>query len=484
LVYTTDLAVPEPGQRGLSFMKDESTRSKGNESKKFKEKGPPTLGRWKRKTGRNRTGIKSFTYEALGFCFWATILGLVWWRLKLEKTHLMLVNESGWPYKNIDSIREENQRFFSSPSLTPTEICLKDSPNEMPSRSAPASPAPPRYTPRAFARNSGRGMAGLGTPLVSPLIPLPAGILDRTRKGSFGPEDSHPREGNVFNRVRTLSDQLWVKHRRGEELAVRPGSVVSPQTIYTGRERRANGQETYHAVLMNTRLLIHNPVTGEPGAINGHASVQLHAAPSNKCDWNLEVPYVSDLQIQNELTKYGTGVHKEVSRQRRRGQYKLTVARRVVQVESSDDESVASEGWRPSLPFAATFPASLSGPETSRMVPPASGYVTHPTGLLPPFDTSNMREVGRTLSGDHVLRFPEPAADGISVDSVAARPGTPRLPWQLLYEPPALRLEGSSALARVSDDEPGNVNNNLTDDWLPADPATWAFPGSVGQVVD
>ncbi|KAJ7802502.1 hypothetical protein B0H13DRAFT_2389556 [Mycena leptocephala] len=177
----------------------------------------------------------------------------------------------------------------------------------------------------------------------------------------------------------------------------------------------------------------------------------------NKCDWNLEVPYVSDLQIQNELTKYGMGVHKEV--------------------ESSDDESVASEGWRPSLPYVATFPTSLSGPETSHTIPPASGYVTHPTGLLPPFDTSNMREVGRTLSGDHVLQFPKPAAEGTSIDSVTARPSTPRLPWQLLYEPPALRLEGASALTGVSDDEPENAHSNLTNNWLPADPATWASSG-------
>ncbi|KAJ7896541.1 hypothetical protein B0H13DRAFT_1885051, partial [Mycena leptocephala] len=162
----------------------------------------------------------------------------------------------------------------------------------MPSRSAPASPAPPRYTARPpLARNAGRGTTRPGAPLVSPLTPLPAGILDRTRRGSFGPEDPHPREGTILSRVQALTDQLWVRHRRGEELAVRPGSVVSPQAMYTGRETRANGQETYHVVLMNARLLVHNPVTGEPGSINGHASVQLHAAPGNQRDWNLEVPY-------------------------------------------------------------------------------------------------------------------------------------------------------------------------------------------------
>ncbi|KAJ7822247.1 hypothetical protein B0H13DRAFT_2448026 [Mycena leptocephala] len=316
----------------------------------------------------------------------------------------------------------------------------------------------------------------MGTPLVSPLTPLPAGILDRTRRGSFGPEDPHSREGTILGRVHTLADQLWVRHRQGNELTVRPGSVVSPQALYTGRERRANGQETYHAVLMNARLLIHNPVTGEPGSINGHASIQLHAAPDNKRDWNLEVPYVSDLQVQNTLTKYGAGVHREVSRQRRRGKYRLTVARRILQDESSDSESVVSEGWRSASPSSAPAPVSSTTNEDRRVISPTSGYITHPVGLPPPFDTSRMQEIGRTLDGDHVLHFPEAPVDGSPTETVAERPGTPRLPWRLLHERPALRLEETSALGAVSDDE--EAPSSPTDDWLPANPADWTSPGS------
>ncbi|KAJ7857205.1 hypothetical protein B0H13DRAFT_1902335 [Mycena leptocephala] len=324
----------------------------------------------------------------------------------------------------------------------------------MPSRSAPASPAPPRYTPREFIRNPIRGSPSPGTPLVSPLAPLPAGILNRNRKGSFGPEDPHPREGSAFNRIRTLADQIWVKHRRGEEPVVRPGSLVSPQTIYTGRERRSNGQETYHAVLMNARLLIHNPVTGEPGAINGHASVQLHAAPDNKRDWGLEVPYVSDFQIRNTLTKYGSGVHKED--------------------ETSENESEVSEGWRPSISPASAFPPVPETDEPTGSFPPASGYVTYPDGMPPPFDVSSMQEVGRTLTGDRVLRFPELSHEGSTVDSQVARPGTPRLPWQLLYDLPALRSEGVQTLNVVPDNGEDGPDGSTLEDWLPADPAMWS----------
>ncbi|KAJ7817137.1 hypothetical protein B0H13DRAFT_2379901 [Mycena leptocephala] len=276
-------------------------------------------------------------------------------------------------------------------------------------------------------------------PLVSPLTPLPAGILDRTRKGSFGPEDHHPRKGNVLSCVQAITDQLWVKHRRGEELTVRPGSLVSPQTLYTGRERRPN-------------------VTREPGTINGHASIQLQAAPANQRNWNLEVPYVSDLQIQNALPSYGTGVHREE--------------------EGSDAESAVSDGWRrsPTLP-APDVPAS-SESESTHVIPPASGYVTHPAGLPPPFDTSSMQPIGRTLGGDTVLRFPESPANGSPMGTVIPRPGTPRLPWQLLYEPPALRLEEMPALDSVDDHNNENGDSSPTDDWLPANPAAWVSPST------
>ncbi|KAJ7919803.1 hypothetical protein B0H13DRAFT_2320091 [Mycena leptocephala] len=170
----------------------------------------------------------------------------------------------------------------------------------MSSRSAPAAFSPSRRWTRSTVLDA-------GTPLVSPLAPLPAEVLDRTRKGTFGPEDPHPREGTI-----------------GKDLTVRPGSIVSPQTLYTGKERRGN---------------VHNPETGEPGAVNGHAGVQFYAAPANERVWNMEVPYVTDAQISNELTQYGKGVHREES--------------------GSSDESVVSDGWRLTPPMESPQPHLL-----------------------------------------------------------------------------------------------------------------------------
>ncbi|KAJ7872900.1 hypothetical protein B0H13DRAFT_1026221 [Mycena leptocephala] len=226
---------------------------------------------------------------------------------------------------------------------------------------------------------------------------------------------------------------------------------------------------------MNARLLVHNPVTGEPGSINGHASVQLHAAPSNQHNWDLEVPYVSDSQIQSVLTNYGTGIHREVSRQRRQGTYRLTISRRILQDESSDTEPVVSEGWHRSLSPPAPIPAVPAVGEGVQAISPASRYVIHPDGMPPPFDISNMQEIGRTLIGDHVLRFPEIPADESTINPIVEHPGTPRLPRQLLYDCPALRINETPVLEDVLDDE--GSPDALINDWLPADPSTWTPAG-------
>ncbi|KAJ7920772.1 hypothetical protein B0H13DRAFT_1867270 [Mycena leptocephala] len=260
--------------------------------------------------------------------------------------------------------------------------------------------------PAAITTDSGNEIPDRGAPFVSPLSPIPCGVLDRSRKGFFGAEDPHPREGSNLSRVQAATD----------------GSVVSPQTLYTGSERRPNGQEVFHAILLNARLLVHDPATGEPGARNGHASVQLYAAPNTDKVWDLEVPYVSDQQIQEELTKYGPGVHREVQHD----------------TSYSEDESSVSDGspiGKASLMSRVT-PPILTKTNVSVFSTKAGefSYVTHPADVPPPFDTSQMLALGTTAEGDRVLRVParEPGGEPVR------RPDTPHLPWRLLENPPAL----------------------------------------------
>ncbi|KAJ7929405.1 hypothetical protein B0H13DRAFT_1859875 [Mycena leptocephala] len=128
--------------------------------------------------------------------------------------------------------------------------------------------------------------------------------------------------------------------------------------------------------------------------------MQLHAAPSNDRVWNFEVPYASDRQIQDTLTKYGSGVHNEIH-----------------QDESSSDESSVSEGWRARdiLAPKPIRPINIQGLDTainpSGNMEPVRGYVTHLDGNPPPFDISRMQEIGRTPVGDHILQFSDPSGN-------------------------------------------------------------------------
>ncbi|KAJ7790434.1 hypothetical protein B0H13DRAFT_2394582 [Mycena leptocephala] len=133
------------------------------------------------------------------------------------------------------------------------------------SRSAPATSSPASRWPRSMISDAGRDPANLGTPLVSPLTPLPANVLDRTRKGLFGPEDPHPQEGTVIRRVQAARTTYGL-------------SIVKATSLLFAR------------------------------------GVQFYAAPNNGRVWNMEVPYVSDAQISAELPKYGLGVHREIQK--------------------------------------------------------------------------------------------------------------------------------------------------------------------------
>ncbi|KAJ7841251.1 hypothetical protein B0H13DRAFT_2365861 [Mycena leptocephala] len=118
----------------------------------------------------------------------------------------------------------------------------------MTSHSTAVSPTTPSRWPRPMIPDAGWGVSNPGTPLVSPLTPLPAEVLDLTRKGTFGPEDPHPREG------------------------------TTPEN---------QGRSTGMLECSSTLLL----------AMIARGTWKFH---------------VSDAQISAELTKYGEGVHREI----------------------------------------------------------------------------------------------------------------------------------------------------------------------------
>ncbi|KAJ6473986.1 hypothetical protein C8R47DRAFT_1294284 [Mycena vitilis] len=353
----------------------------------------------------------------------------------------------------------------------------------------PLSRRPPRHNDNSPNPSPNR-------PRHLPFAPIPCGALSREREHVFGREDRLPRFGNVLSRIQAATNAEWRNHRTGNALTIRPGSIVAPQTFYTGHETRANGQELYHAIFLNARMLIHNPATGLPAWRNGHCSATLVAAPSGNQPWSFETAYPTDPELHQSLPMYGPNVHAEVGRQCREGQHQMCIDRRIEPASDDIDMLVdanpsaliprasaartpllttiplpAAGSQRPLLttaplsryfsrrPLASRLPfAEHLSPTARRFIneQPSTApselfrettyhYLTHPPHLAPRVDISSMTYLGIAADTGHcVLRFPTCTLIPGLAEAIA-RPGTPGLPFRLLDEPPQLVDESAAS---------------------------------------
>ncbi|KAJ6483619.1 hypothetical protein C8R47DRAFT_1217702 [Mycena vitilis] len=302
----------------------------------------------------------------------------------------------------------------------------------------------------------------------SPTVSIPSDVLSRTRTHHFGRVDTHPRSGTNHQRVQAATDLQWAAFRRGHELTVRPGSVVSPQTVYTGREVRSNGQEVHHAVLLNARLLVHNPDSGEPGMQNGHAMVHFYTAPRADVAWDLETPYAPAESVHRQLKGYSAAIHQEVGRQRRTGNFAINGARQIKEINAPPPPTPASRAMssprRPISPLAKLLPARLPLRRSGEDTPPDLTYPARTPPRTRPANSlsTNYIEVD---TGNRVLALPTNAHPHLDA---SPRPGTPGLPGRLHEGRPRLRRAHSS--------------DDAMEDVLPAPPAPSAPSASAEQV--
>ncbi|KAJ7604504.1 hypothetical protein DFH06DRAFT_1349406 [Mycena polygramma] len=372
----------------------------------------------------------------------------------------------------------------------------------MPPQSSPLNPnarpfpyPPPHLRPSSqsplsrFAHSPSRSLAPLTRlgpvpnppppPRLSPLAPIPCDVLDRGRTHNFGPEDPLPRFSNAVERIQAASNQQWVRHRTGQPPLVRPGSVVAPQTIYTGRSVRPNGQEIHHAVLLNSRLLIHNPLTGRPGMVNGHAVTTLVAVPPDDSTWPFEIPFPGVHHVDT-LSTYGPATQAEIGRQRRAGNHQLDINRQVVRLPSetagSVEDAPSTPALRPvplppisrarqSLPFRQPLPSfqAVLRSTQNRVEPEARTpfFLTHPPNVLPRVDTRNMTHRGTALdTGHRVLQLPTQTTTS-SGTGLPRRIDTPAPPLRLLTGPPVIVEDhtdsaSDASMPPVSPKEPDN----------------------------
>ncbi|KAJ7678167.1 hypothetical protein DFH06DRAFT_1316947 [Mycena polygramma] len=351
----------------------------------------------------------------------------------------------------------------------------------------PHARPPPHFAISRFASSPTRSLAPLVTPGASPhlrpppppspLAPIVCDVLDRGRTNTFGPEDNLPRSGSAEARVRVASNLQWTRHRTGQPPLVRPGSVVAPQTLYTGREVRPNGQELHHAVFLNARMLIHDPVTGRPGMRNGHAVATLVAVPSDNRTWEFETAYPSGPDVRQILTNYGPATQAEVGRQRRAGRYRLNIDRQVERI-ANHPAGIMSTPLTPTLPPVPlpSIQQTLQSPPPNLLTPPQSRvlqmkkksfFFTHPPGVAPLIDTSAMTHTGYAAdTGHRVLQFPSSLRTRDN-DGRLKRPDTPGPTFRLLTDPPVLRNEPSGSSSDVSmppasPDEPDEPDSDPT----------------------
>ncbi|KAJ7680745.1 hypothetical protein DFH06DRAFT_1315485 [Mycena polygramma] len=306
-----------------------------------------------------------------------------------------------------------------------------------------------------------------------PLAPIPCDVLDRRRTHYFGAETRLPHAGTTLTRIRAASNIPWKQHRQGQPPEVRPGSVVAPQTLYTGHETRPNGQELFHATFLNARMLIQNPLTGHPGMVNGHVLATLVAAPADETTtWPFEIPYPSHSTLRTALPNMSRAIHNELGQQRMRGQHQLNVDRSITRLPGARNAMHTTRGIPPA-PALPPVPLPLVRsrvPQRARSTPPASApandspyttvplnvalrqlgnqniqyYLTHPPNVLPHFDISQMTRIGiDAKTGHHVLRLP-PLPQFDAPYGELKRPSTPGPPFRLLTERPVLLEDAAS----------------------------------------
>ncbi|KAJ6450730.1 hypothetical protein C8R47DRAFT_1230114 [Mycena vitilis] len=251
-----------------------------------------------------------------------------------------------------------------------------------------------------------------------------------------------PRSGNSVDRIQAASNLQWARYRLRQSPQVRPGSLVAPQTVYTGRTMQHNGC---------------------PGMLNGHAEAMFAAAP------------VDDRTCALEATQA------EIGRQRRAGQFKMTINRQIEHAPAPAINtprttgrpfpvpclapipflSVPTEAPRPTAdPHAETGAPRQAFGSCTQSEAPRPFYLTHPVNVPPRFNTRGLPRLGpEAVTGHRVLLAPC-LSTATTSEGQPKRIDTPAPPLRLHAEFPALMKEpaevspSDASMASVSPKEP------------------------------
>ncbi|KAJ6488195.1 hypothetical protein C8R47DRAFT_1215998 [Mycena vitilis] len=255
--------------------------------------------------------------------------------------------------------------------------------------------------------------------LVSPMGPVPCEVLRREPGSTFGPVDHQPPANNAFSRVQAAASSEWIRHRLGHDPRIRPATIVSAQAQQTGRTTTGNGQEIYHAILLNARMLIHNPVTGQPGVKSGHVIAHLYATPPGNQTWPMEVAFPSQASLDAALPDYHPSVREEFGRMRRPGQFLMHLDRQITPSTAGLLDAVGDAiGEARALQLRSATGSAVSAPAQDGQLVVSSGGTNEPRSAL---QLALPRAVGRFLGTRPTL----PSIAQLGLPTVAFQSGAP-----------------------------------------------------------
>ncbi|KAJ7622795.1 hypothetical protein DFH06DRAFT_1340676 [Mycena polygramma] len=161
-------------------------------------------------------------------------------------------------------------------------------------------------------------------------------------------------------------------------------------------------------------MLIHNPLTGHPGMVNGHVLATLVAAPSDERPWPFEVAYPTHNEVHTSLSTSNYGCTIEpVPRS-------MDIVDGVPPAPALSNVPLPLFSARLPRRVRSTPPASLPTIDSPYTTVPLSialrqlggqsqirYFLTHPPNVLPNFDISGMTRIRTDVkTGHHVLWLP------------------------------------------------------------------------------
>lgn len=120
-----------------------------------------------------------------------------------------------------------------------------------------------------------------------------------------GPPDAEFPVDSPETAIQQAVKMEWDNYIQRRPLTVRPAFTASPQSIYLGSTQGNDGQVIHDSVNLNAVQTLYNSSDGQPCTLHGHSFSRFIQTPlTASALWALEVPYPSDVRIQEAMDRF------------------------------------------------------------------------------------------------------------------------------------------------------------------------------------